>query len=156
MNPSDADSEATPIWVRPMPLDALNTLAVDTVAEHLDIRFTEVGPDYLCASMPVDRRTHQPFGFLHGGASVVLAETVGSMAANGCINAETHYCVGLDVNANHLRPVREGRVTATARPLHRGRTTQVWQIRIRDAAGRLVCASRLTMAVVERAAEAGG
>lgn len=148
MSTPDTTSETTPIWAQPLSLDRLNDLAADTMAEHLDIRFTEIGPDYLRATMPVDRRTHQPFGLLHGGASVVLAETVGSMAANGCVDPKTHYCVGLDINANHLRPVREGRVTGTARPLHRGRTTQVWQIRIRDAAGRLVCASRLTLAVL--------
>lgn len=150
MNASDTASEAESIWTQPLSLDGLNELAGGTMAEHLDIRFTEIGPDYLRATMPVDRRTHQPFGLLHGGASVVLAETVGSTAANCCVDAETHYCVGLDINANHLRPVREGRVTGTARPLHRGRTTQVWQIRIRDAAGRLVCASRLTLAVLAR------
>lgn len=142
---SDGDS----IWQRPISVEALNALSEGTAAEHLDIQFTEVGADYVRATLPVDRRTHQPFGVLHGGASVLLAETLGSAAANFCIDAE-HVGVGLEVNANHVRPVREGRVTGTARPLHRGRTTQVWEIRIRDEADRLVCVSRLTVAVRSR------
>lgn len=150
---SGSASRAEPVWQRTLSLDELNAMGEGNMAEHLDIWFTEIGPDYLRATMPVDHRTHQPFGLLHGGASVVLAETVGSTAANGCVDPETHYCVGIDINANHLRPVREGRVVGTARPLHRGRTTHVWQIHIRDEAGRLVCASRLTMAVIERKSE---
>lgn len=148
---SAAASSSEPIWQRALSLHELNAMTVGTMAGHLDIRFDDIGPDYLRASMPVDDRTRQPFGRLHGGASVVLAETVGSMAANGCVDLDTHYCVGLDINANHLRSVREGMVTGTARPLHRGRTTQVWQIHIRDERERLVCVSRITMAVVERA-----
>ena len=100
--------------------------------------------------MPVDARTVQPFGILHGGASVLLAETVGSCAANLCVDEERSYCVGLDINANHGRGAKSGWVTATARPFHLGRTTQVWEIRIVDDAGQLVCISRLTMAVVDR------
>ncbi len=148
--PASSSSPSSSIWHEPLTLEALNAMGAGTMGAHLDIRFTEAGPDFLRASMPVDDRTRQPFGLLHGGASVVLAETVGSVAANACVDAETHYCVGVEVNANHLRPVREGRVTATARPLHRGRSTQVWQIRIRNESGALICAGRLTVAVVAR------
>lgn len=138
------------IWSREITLDELNATADGTMTAHLDIRFTEVGPSYLRATMPVDPRTHQPFGLLHGGASVALAETLGSTAANCCIDAETHYCVGLEVNANHMRSVRSGTVVGTARPLHRGQSTHVWQINIRDQEQHLVCASRLTLAVLQR------
>ena len=114
----------------------------------LDIRIEEAGDDWISASMPVDQRTHQPYGILHGGASVVLAESVGSMASYACINTRTHYCVGLDVNANHLRAVRTGRVTARATAVHLGRTTHVWDIRLRDEQGKTTCIARLTMAIV--------
>ncbi len=144
-------ASSSAIWYEPLSLDTLNAMGEGNMGAHLDIRFTEVGPDFLRASMPVDDRTRQPFGVLHGGASVVLAETVGSVAANACVDSDARYCVGVEVNANHLRPAREGRVTATARPLHRGRSTQVWQIHIRNEAGTLICASRLTVAVVTRA-----
>ena len=132
---------------RPSSLAALNALSANTAMEPLGIEFTELGPDFLCATMPVDRRTHQPYGLLHGGASVLLAETLGSTAAMLCA-AEGARCVGIEINANHLRAVREGIVTGTARPLHVGRQTQVWDIRIEDAAGRLACVSRLTVAVL--------
>ncbi len=132
---------------RPSSLAALNALSANTAMEPLGIEFTELGPDFLCATMPVDRRTHQPYGLLHGGASVLLAETLGSTAAMLCA-AEGARCVGIEINANHLRAVREGIVTGTARPLHVGRQTQVWDIRIEDAAGQLVCVSRLTVAVL--------
>ena len=132
---------------RPSSLEALNALSAGTAMEPLGIEFTELGPDFLCATMPVDRRTHQPYGLLHGGASVLLAETLGSTAAMLCA-AEGARCVGIEINANHLRAVREGIVTGTARPLHVGRQTQVWDIRIEDAARRLVCVSRLTVAVL--------
>lgn len=118
--------------------------------EPLGIVFTEVGPDYLRASMPVDARTHQPYGLLHGGASALLAETLGSTAGMLCA-APGHIVVGIEINANHLRGVRDGTVTGTARPLHLGRSTQVWDIRIEDDAQRLVCVSRLTLAVVPQA-----
>lgn len=124
----------------------------NTIAGPLDIRIEEFGPDFVRGSMPVDARTHQPMGILHGGASVVLAESLGSMAANLCVDTGRRYCVGLEVNANHLRSVRSGRVTGTARPLHLGRSTQVWEIRIEDGQGRLCCVSRLTMAVLAHGA----
>jgi len=132
---------------RPSSLEALNALSAGTAMEPLGIEFTELGPDFLCATMPVDRRTHQPYGLLHGGASVLLAETLGSTAAMLCA-AEGERCVGIEINANHLRAVRAGVVTGTARPLHVGRQTQVWEIRIEDEAQRLVCVSRLTVAVL--------
>jgi uncharacterized protein (TIGR00369 family) len=121
-----------------------------TAMAPLGIVFTEVGPDYLRATMPVDARTRQPYGLLHGGASVLLAETLGSSAGMLCVD-EDSIVVGIEINANHLRGVRDGRVTGTARPLHLGRSTQVWEIRIEDDGGRLVCVSRLTLAVVRRA-----
>lgn len=135
------------IWHRNLSTNRLQALAQGTMVEYLDIQITEVGPDFLRGTMPVDHRTHQPMGLLHGGASVALAETLGSLAANGCVDTDREYCVGLEVNANHVRPVQSGRVTGTTRPLHRGRTTHVWQTHIRDDEARLVCVSRLTLAV---------
>jgi len=128
-------------------LAALNALSRGTAIEALGIEFVDIGDDRLVATMPVDTRTVQPYGLLHGGASVLLAETLGSSAGNMCV-AEGLRCVGLEINANHVRAVREGRVTGTARPLHIGRSTQVWEIRMEDARGRLACISRLTLAVV--------
>ena len=119
--------------------------------EHLGIEYTEVGPDSITARMPVDHRTHQPFGLLHGGASVVLAETLGSVAAHMCLDGEKQYTVGLDINANHIRAVRSGWVYGTTKPLHIGGKTQVWEIRITTEEGALVCISRITMAVLDRA-----
>jgi 1,4-dihydroxy-2-naphthoyl-CoA hydrolase len=122
------------------------------MAEYIGIRITEVGDDYLRGTMPVDHRTRQPAGILHGGASVALAETLGSIAAYMTVDRATKTCVGLEINANHVRSVREGEVTGTARPLHIGASTQVWSIEITDAQGRLVCVSRITIAVLERRA----
>ncbi|KIF83149.1 hotdog fold thioesterase [Noviherbaspirillum autotrophicum] len=139
-----------PIWKKEKSLEDLQNWNRNTAAERLGIEFTGIGDDWLSARMPVDARTVQPFGILHGGASVLLAETVGSCAANLCVDEERSYCVGLDINANHVRGARAGWVSATARPFHLGRTTQVWEIRIVDDAGQLVCISRLTMAVVDR------
>ena len=130
-------------------LDQLNALSRDTAIQTLGIVFSGIGPDWLRATMPVDARTHQPYGLLHGGASVLLAETLGSTAGGLCA-PEGCGVVGIEINANHLRGVRSGTVTGTARPLHVGRSTQVWEIRIEDEAGRLVCVSRLTLAVVAR------
>ncbi len=136
------------IWLQQPELTALNALSKNTIVELLDIRFEAFDDDSLTASMVVDPRTHQPYGLLHGGASVVLAETLGSTASYLCIDSTQFYCVGLEVNANHLRGLRSGRVTAVARPLHLGRTTQVWDIRSSGDDGKLSCVSRLTMAVV--------
>ena len=136
------------IWLQQPELTALNALSKNTLVELLDIRFEAFDDDSLTASMVVDPRTHQPYGLLHGGASVVLAETLGSTASYLCIDSTQFYCVGLEVTANHLRGLRSGRVTAVARPLHLGRTTQVWDIRLSGDDGKLSCVSRLTMAVV--------
>lgn len=131
-----------------MSLDGVNAIGQGCMVEHLGIEITEIGDDFLRATMPVDHRTMQPMGLLHGGASVALAETLGSTAAYGCIDPARQQAVGLEINANHVRAVRGGTVTGTARPLHLGRTTQLWEIRIEDDRGRLVCISRLTMAVL--------
>ena len=139
------------MFQRSVTLEQLNDLSRNTLMGPLGILFTEIGPDYLRGTMPVDARTHQPYGLLHGGASAALAETLGSTAAGLCV-AEGEGVVGIEINANHLAGVREGLVTGTARPLHVGRSTQVWEIRIEDAAGKLVCISRLTLAVIRRRA----
>ncbi|QKZ03875.1 MULTISPECIES: hotdog fold thioesterase [Pseudomonas] len=136
------------LWRTEPNLDQFNEAQKNTIGEVLDIRFEAVDAESLTASMAVDHRTHQPYGLLHGGASVVLAETLGSMASYLCIDPSTHYCVGLEVNANHVRGVRSGRVTGVARAVHIGRTTHVWDIRLSDERGKLNCISRLTVAVV--------
>ena len=143
------------IWFKPFSLDHVRQAFLDAadLAAHLDIRITEVGPDYLRGTMPVDDRTRQPFGLLHGGASVALAETLGSVASNYCVDSSRFYCVGQEINANHLRSVRAGRVTGTARPIHLGSRSHVWDIRIEDEAGRMTCISRLTMSVLEARGE---
>ena len=138
------------LWRIACTLDELNASSGGTLARHLDIVFSEIGADFLRGTMPVDTRTLQPTGLLHGGASVVLAETLGSTGANLCVDQSTYLCVGQEINANHVRSARSGRVTGTARPVHIGQRTQVWAIEIVDAAGRLVCVSRLTTAVVNR------
>lgn len=137
-----------PIWNRPVDLDAAQRFCRGTLAEALGLRFLAIGDDWLSASMPVDARTRQPLGLLHGGASVALAETLGSFGGWLCLPPAAGQVVGLEINANHLRAVREGEVVGTARPIHLGRATQVWDIRIVDAEQRLVCVSRLTLAVV--------
>jgi 1,4-dihydroxy-2-naphthoyl-CoA hydrolase len=146
---------AAPVFAWPdgTTLEALNARSAGTLMHALGIVFTELGEGYLRATMPVDARTHQPYGLLHGGASVALAETLGSSA--GMLVAGGDAVVGLEINANHLRAVRDGAVTGTARPLHVGRSTQVWEIRIEDADGRLVCISRITLAVLPRPPGAG-
>jgi 1,4-dihydroxy-2-naphthoyl-CoA hydrolase len=136
------------IWKQDISLDRINGWSANTMMETLGIRFTEIGDDWLRGTMPVDHRTHQPYGLLHGGASVVLAETLGSTAAMLTLDPAQEVAVGLDINANHVRGVRSGTVTGTARVIHIGRTTQVWEIRIEGEAGELVCISRLTMAVI--------
>ena len=136
------------VFRNPVDIDVLNTLARGTLVEHLGIVVTGAGDDWLRATMPVDTRTKQPYGLLHGGASVALAETLGSMAGGCCVDPAHEGVVGLEINANHLRAVREGIVTGTARAIHVGRSTQVWEIRIENEAGKPVCVSRITLAVV--------
>ncbi|RMH85801.1 hotdog fold thioesterase [Pseudomonas sp. AOB-7] len=136
------------LWRQAPDLDALNALQKHTIGELLGIRFESFDDDSLSASMAVDARTHQPYGLLHGGASVVLAETLGSTASYLCIDSSRFYGVGLEVNANHLRGLRTGRVHAVARPVHLGRTTHVWDIRLSGDDGKPSCISRLTMAIV--------
>ena len=137
------------IWRTPATPEELNERGSRGLSGYLGIRITEVGADYLRATMPVNEHTHQPYGVLHGGASVALAETAGSIAAMLCVDAG-YLVFGQDINANHVRSVSSGLVTATARPFHIGRSSQVWHIEIHDEQQRLVCVSRLTMAVVER------
>ena len=131
-------------------IDLLNAFAPNTLAENLGIVFTVIGEDFIEAKMPVDNRTRQPLGLLHGGASVSLAETLGSVAATCCIDVAKQFCVGLEINANHIKSARDGFVTGTARPLHIGKTTQVWEIRIITERNELVCISRITMAVLDK------
>lgn len=138
------------IWFRDYRLSELAPLCQDNMLETLGVQLTQLGPETLVGTMPVDHRTCQPAGLLHGGASVALAESLGSIAANLCIDPEKFACVGQEVNASHVRPVRSGRVTGTARPEYLGRTSQVWQIRVTDERERLVCSCRLTVAVVAR------
>lgn len=129
-------------------MERLTALGAACMPGHVGIEFVDCGDDWIRARMPVDQRSHQPFGRLHGGASVVLAETVGSMAGASVLDPARFGCVGMEINANHVRPVREGWVYATARPEALGRTTHVWSIRIEDEAGKLVCISRLTLAII--------
>ena len=139
------------IWFKDLPLEEIQRASSPrNLADALGIKFTDIGPDYLSGSMPVDERTRQPYGLLHGGASVALAETLGSFGCYLTLNTKTHYNVGLEINANHIRSVREGIVTGTARPIHMGRTTQIWEVRIVDERDKLVCISRLTLAILER------
>ncbi len=128
-------------------MEDLLLLGKGTMGEHLGIEWEELGPDYIKASMPVDYRTKQPYGLLHGGASVALAETLGSVGAALSVDARKFIAVGMEINANHIRSAREGRVTGITRPIHRGASTQVWEIRIEDELGKLVCISRLTVAI---------
>lgn len=140
------------IWRAPMTIAEINEFAHGSMIDHVGIEFTEIGSNFLNGTMPVDHRTKQPFGILHGGASVVLAESLGSMAANLCVDRTTKVCVGLDISANHLRQVTGGHVTGTARPIHVGGRTHVWEIRIENERGELVCVSRLTMLVLDQLA----
>lgn len=125
-----------------------------TMGEYIGIEWLEPGDNYLKAKMPVDQRTSQPYGLLHGGASCVLAETVGSVASAMVIDHSKYYCVGLEINANHIRSAKSGYVTATAMPLHLGANTHVWDIRITDETGKLICVSRLTVAIIQRKTQA--
>lgn len=135
------------LWKQPVTTQTLTDIHKDTAVERLGIEFLEVGDDFIRARVPVDTRTRQPYGILHGGVSVVLAETLGSCGA-AFAAPEGHRAVGLDINANHLRATTSGWVTGTARPVHVGRTTQVWQVDLQDEQGRLTCVSRITMAVL--------
>ncbi len=138
------------IWFKPYTINDILFLCKNNMLAHLDIKVTEIGPDYVRGTMPVDHRTVQPMSILHGGASAALAESLGSIASYLTVDPTKYHCVGMEINANHLRPVSSGLVTGTAKPLHVGRRTQVWGIEITDEKGKLVCVSRLTMAVVEQ------
>ena len=131
-------------------LESLVKMSARTMVEHLGIEFTAIGEDFIEAKMPVDHRTHQPLGLLHGGASVALAETLGSIAASSCLDFRLQYCVGLEINANHIKSVKDGFVYGTARPIHMGRKTHVWEIKITNEKKELVCVSRITLAVIDR------
>lgn len=137
------------MFIKTVTLQDLQSFSNNTLSDHLGIEFTETGPDYITARMPVDKRTHQPFGILHGGASVVLAETLGSIASFLCLpDPEKQHAVGLEINANHLRSVKEGFVYGTVKPIHVGRSTHVWDIRIVNEENKPVCISRITVAIV--------
>jgi len=138
---------SSPLFSPNATLEQINALSKNTALESLGIVFTEIGADYLRATMPVDARTHQPFGLLHGGASVLLAETLGSVAGGLCVMPKQH-AVGMEINANHVRAVRSGTVTGIARALHVGRNSHVWEVQIEDERGKLVCVSRMTLAIV--------
>ena len=141
------------IWFdKDLSLEKLKPLGNGTMAEALGIEWTEMGENFIEAKMPVDHRTKQPYGFLHGGASCALAETVGSVCSAMVIDHNKFYCVGLEINANHIRTARDGFVRCRAIPLHIGATTHVWELKIHDEAGKLICASRLTIAVIPRKA----
>jgi 1,4-dihydroxy-2-naphthoyl-CoA hydrolase len=137
------------IWRSPHTLEELNGAAVGTMAGHLGIVFSEIGPDFIRATMPVDGRTRQPYGLLHGGASVALAETLGSTGAVMCVEKAGFLCVGQEINANHVRSARGGQVTGTARPVHLGGRSHVWAIEIVNEDQVLVCISRITIAIVK-------
>ena len=139
------------IWFHPgvTPAD-IQPFGKNTMGDHLGIVFTEIGEDYLKATMPVDHRTKQPYGLLHGGASAVLAETLGSIASHLIVDSNQYNCVGIEINANHLRGVREGLVTGIVTPLHTGKTTHVWDIKIYDSREKLICVSRLTVAIIRK------
>ena len=138
------------IWFAPVTVDTLNKFSENTMVTHIGIEFTEVAENYLKAKMPVDSRTVQPAGLLHGGASVTLAETLGSVAAYLCIDPEKKTCVGIEINANHIRSVRSGYVYGHVQPIHIGNSTHIWEIRISNEQGQLVCFSRITMAILDK------
>ncbi len=142
-------AEVSPLWRPGITVAYLRERLRNTLAEQVGIEIVEIGADHLSATLPVDHRTCQPMRMLHGGASVVLAETIGSLAANAANHDRTRHFVGQEINANHLRPVPEGStVTGTARPVHIGRSSQVWNIELRNERGQLICVSRLTMAAI--------
>ncbi len=138
------------IWFKKdLSITDLAPLGKNTMGEHIGIEWKEVGADFLSATMPVDNRTRQPYGLLHGGASVALAETLGSVAAAMVVDKDKFYCVGLEINANHVRSARDGQVTGIAKPVHIGASTHVWEIKIYDEKGKLVCVSRITVAILK-------
>ena len=136
------------IWFQKISIDDLSGIFANTMAETLKMEWVEIGSDFLKLSMPVNNSTRQPYGFLHGGASCALAETIGSAGSALVIDREKYYCVGLEINANHLRSVKEGKVVATAKPLHLGKSTHVWDIKIHAENEKLICVSRLTVAIL--------
>ncbi len=138
------------IWFSEYGIEAVRSMFANTIMEHLGIELTEIGDDFLTATMPVDHRTHQPYGVLHGGASVTLAETLGSFGAHMTVDPSKFASVGLEINANHIRPVKTGKVTGTAKPVHLGKKTQIWSIEIKNEEGKLVCLSRITMAIINK------
>lgn len=138
------------IWKTPIDMQSIAESRNNTLVELMGIEFTEHGTDFLSGRMEVDHRTHQPYGIMHGGASCVLAETLGSIAGNHCLDYQKEFCVGLDINTSHIRMVKSGWVTGTAKPIHLGNTTQIWEIRIVDESDRLVSITRLTLAVLKR------
>ncbi len=137
-----------PIWSKLATLSDINARIPGTMMEHIGIEFTEIGDDYIRGRMPVDHRTFQPAGLLHGGASVALAETLGSVSAFLCLERDDQYVVGMEINANHVRPVRSGYVYGECKPIHIGSSTHIWQTRITDEQDNLVCISRMTLAVL--------
>ncbi|MDF1827181.1 MAG: hotdog fold thioesterase [Legionellaceae bacterium] len=138
------------IWAQPITPETLNQRGNNTMAEWLGIQFTHVGDDTLTATMPASERTKQPLGIVHGGANVVLAETIASTAANAAVDQSRYYCVGLEINANHIRSVRDGLVTGVTRPVHIGRSTHIWLIDLYNDEGKLTCTSRMTASVMTR------
>jgi uncharacterized protein (TIGR00369 family) len=138
------------IWKSPISLKGISEIRESTMSAHLGIEFTEIGDDYLIGKMPVDDRTMQPFGIMHGGASCVLAETLGSIAGCHCVDKDKEICVGLTINTNHIRMVREGFVYGSAKPVHLGGKTQIWEIAVTDDEGKLVSVTRLTLIVLAR------
>tara|TARA_B110000037_G_scaffold120310_1_gene137464 strand:- start:779 stop:1216 length:438 start_codon:yes stop_codon:yes gene_type:complete len=138
------------IWFKVPTKEEAGKMQKGTLMETLDIQIIELGEDYIVGSMPVDHRTVQPYGILHGGASVALAETLGSVAAHLVVDSSKFFTVGMEVNANHIRPAKKGRVIGTAKPIHIGRSSQIWGIEIKNEEGKMVCVSRITMAVLAR------
>ena len=140
------------MWYKTYTVEEANSITRNTILEHIDIKIEEIGQDYIKGSMPVDHRTHQPYGLLHGGASVTLAESLGSLGASFVIDLNEFYPVGIEINANHIRSVRNGRVYGIAKPIHIGRSTHVWEIKIHDESDKLVCVSRLTLSIIKKKA----
>ena len=138
------------MFIKGVTIEAVNKMCENTLVDHLGIEVIELGEDYLVAKMPVDQRTHQPMGLLHGGASVVLAETIGSIAASFTVNQKLQHCVGLEINANHIRSVSSGYVFGRTKSIHLGKRTKIWEINITNEEDKLVCISRLTMAVIDK------